>query len=326
VTRLRAAFIGTGRIAEYHAPALRMAGFALTAACAREGSTNVSDFARRQEIPKVYEAVDALLDARTEWDCIIIMVPPEATIPILSKAISLRAPILVEKPVALSSAVLEPYLHPQKYNVMVGYNRRWYQTAAFARSFVHNGGPVISSLFIPEASSDNLRKGERKGLRRFFVRGVHALDLARFVFGDLELKHVTRLKSEEGRLMGIAAVLASTRGDILQLSIPFDTPANYAFTFGRKGERFEMRPLEYGTLYKKLETVPSSPERPIRTYRPIPQEHIEWEATSSGLKPGFLGQARAFAALVRGQSPRNMATLEDAYHALRLAERLVSDQ
>lgn len=125
---LRLAMVGCGNIAEFHAPACRAAGFDLVAVCGRPGSARAATFAARHGIPRVCGDVDELLARRAEWDVVIVAVSVEPTLDVVRKFLDCRAPMLVEKPVALRSAELSPLLESAR-PVLVGYNRRFYAPA-----------------------------------------------------------------------------------------------------------------------------------------------------------------------------------------------------
>src|SRR5262245_19268943 len=108
-----------------HAPAFLETGFEITAVCARPNSDRAQQFAQKHGVRRVFESAAQLLAARDEWDALLIAVSTDSTLEILRAALPLKAPILVEKPIALRSDALAPlrFGHPQ---VLVAYNRRFY--------------------------------------------------------------------------------------------------------------------------------------------------------------------------------------------------------
>lgn len=322
MTKPRIAFIGCGNIAEFHAPAFRAAGFDLAAVCSRPESPSLRPFAQRHNIPLVFDEVSKLLEARKEWDALLISVSIDGTLEVLNAALEAGAPVLVEKPVAWRSEELAPFLS-LRLPVIVGYNRRFYRTVRKARDEVLNGPPLLARLELPEAivaptqSSDDLSY-----LRPFFGNSVHGFDLVRYVFGELELVEVQRVTGPEGSIRGLSAVLTSARGDVLHFTGNWQAPANFSLTLDRPGRRFEVRPFEAATVYEGMEVTPPTAENPVRTYKPKQVETVGLEEVDYRYKPGFLNQALALAALVRGDDPGDAARLEDAYAALVLAENL----
>jgi predicted dehydrogenase len=286
------------------------------AVCGRKGSTRARAFARENGVARAFDGIDELLGARDTWDAAVVAVPVKSTLAVLDRLVENDVPTLAEKPVAVSSEALQ-HLLSHKHRVIVGYNRRFYRTVSAARDFARRG-PVAATLSLPE----RVASSTGSGIEPFFAVSVHALDIARFVLGDLHIVAVEPYRPA-GRLAAVAAIARAERGDILQLIGCFDTPANFALTLDRNGERFELRPFESATLYSGMDIREPSPERPYRRHEPRVKERIELDAIDQTHKPGFVAQARALAALVRGDSVDDAARLPDAFAVLRLAEQLV---
>lgn len=316
--RLRLALIGAGKIAHDHARAFLAAGFDLAAVCARPGSPRSRELARRFGIPLVFDEVDALLAARERWDALLIAVSPEASLEVLAAAAKTGAPILVEKPVALRSQELRPLLG-RDLPVLVGYNRRFYKTAAQARRAVAESDcAFLAHVMLPEAVSP-AEGGEGTGrLRPFFTNSTHGLDLIRYVFGEVDLCHVERI-GRGGKVAGIAALLrARTTGSVIQLTANWGAPVNFSFGLYRQGYSFEMRPLEVGVIYDGMEVREPTPRRPVRTYTPRAARRLAARRDQAGLfdsgqslgRPRARGRSlpgRAAGRCLRGAAPRRAA-------------------
>ena len=102
----------------------------------------------------------------------------------------------------------------------------------------------------------------------------------------------------------------------------WQTPANFGLSLHRPGRRFEVLPFEAATVYEGMEVTEPTEEVPIRSYRPKPVERVGLDGMDYRFKPGFVAQAQALAAMVRGRDPGPAARLEDAHAVLNLAERL----
>ncbi len=316
---VRVALIGSGAVAREHALACRFAGLEVAAVCGRSGSAHAAAFAREQNVARAFDGLDELLRARDLWDAVIIAVPVGVTLSILDRVlVEGDVPLLVEKPIALRSVDLEHLLRDQR-RVIVGYNRRFYRTVRAAREFARSGS-VFATLTLPERMAST----ENSGIATLFAVGVHALDIARFVLGDLRLVAVERLQ-RRGRVAALAAIAHAARDSLLQVLAPFDAPANFALTLDRGGDRFELRPFESATVYSGIEVHEPSPDRPFRRHEPHVRERIELDPIDLRYKPGFVAQARALEALVRGDPVDDAARLSDAFAILRLAEELVVD-
>lgn len=322
----RLAMIGCGRIAEFHAPAFRAAGFELAAVCSSPGSPRPGAFASKHGIPFVFDTVDDLLSSRQRWDALLIAVSVEATLDVLKLVLESGAPILVEKPVCLRSADLLPYIDRGSL-VIVGYNRRFYGTAHEARRVAQEGAPLLAQLVIPESIRTPARAvDDPLYLRPFFANSVHGLDLARYVFGHLDVAHVQRLINHSGAISGVAATLKAENDSIVQLTANWGAPANFSLTLDRPGQRLDLRPFELATAFGGLEIQEPTAERPIRIYTPKEVQRFALSEVDRRFKPGFVRQAEALRALARGEHPGPAARLEDAFAVLQMAEQLVGRQ
>lgn len=322
MTKPKLAIIGCGQIAEFHAPALREAGFALAGACSSPGSPRVRRFAQRHDIPLVFDDAEQLLAEHQRWDAVLVAASIGPTLGILATVMGLRIPTLVEKPVTPRSAELIPLIDDGD-SVIVGYNRRFYSTVQAARAEVADGQPVMAHLTIPDAVQTPERPDDDpEYLLPFFSNTVHGLDLARFVFGNLNVDHVMRLTNQSGAIYGIGAMLSANNGTVVQFTANWATPANFSLAIDRPGRRLELRPFEDGAIYEGMQVVEPTTEAPIRTYTPKLARKVTLEERDWLFKPGFLAQAQALIKLVNGEDPYPAARLSDAYEVLLLAEQL----
>ncbi|MBI3637456.1 MAG: Gfo/Idh/MocA family oxidoreductase [Candidatus Rokubacteria bacterium] len=318
----RVALIGTGPIAEWHVRALRAADFDVAAVASRPGSLRAQDFAAQYSIPKVFEGWRSMLASPLDWDALVIAIHTDVAAEILAMGLDLDIPILVEKPVAWNSKALSDLATGAHARVIVGFNRRFYRTVQFAHEFVAEGSPVVAHLSLPEsvvAKSD----AAVEYLRPFFSNSCHGLDLLRYVFGAIRIVDVRRIALGTGQISALAATMEAPRGDIIQLTCNWGTPANFGLTLDRVGRRVELKPFEEGRVYDTLDIIEPSETCPVRRYVPRVAKEIRLEEADRGQKPGFLAQALALRALVEGRDvPACTAGLADAVGALALCEEL----
>lgn len=324
-SRLRVGIIGSGDTAGWRARALRAAGLEITAVGGRPGSKTLRSFANQHHIAVVFESWIEMLAARDRFDSLAICTWPDVTPDVLSAALECEVPVLVEKPVAWSSGRLHEICRRPHDRVIVGYNRRAYPSVRAAREEARNGPPLLAQLILPKAVIAPESPDPTSSYLRPFFESVSALglDIARFVLGDLRVNDVRRLHNAAGSLYGLAAVLSTERGDVLQLTGNLNSASNFAFTLNWPGRRFELLPFEIGTLYEGLEVVQPTPEYPIRRYSPKVVRRIGFEGVDLVEKPGFVAEAMALRTLMEG-GPRDgsLATLEDALAVTKLCEEL----
>jgi predicted dehydrogenase len=319
----RIALIGTGPISDWHVRAARAVGLDVVAVASRPGSARAKDFADRHGIRRLFNGWRALLDARDGWDALVIATHTDGTPEVLAAGMELGVPILVEKPVAWSAGRLAALAAGAHEKVIVGFNRRYYRTVRFLRDEVAAGPPVLAHLSLPESVDWD---GTRPYWEPFVSNSSHGLDLVRFVFGEMRVVSVHRMRRPGGALAAFTATLVSARGDVVQLAGNWNAAANFALTVDRPGRRVELRPFELATVYEGMEVVEPSPETPIRRYLPRVKERVTLDETDRREKPGFVGQAVGLLALVHGRpAPAEAATLSDAAAAVALCEEIVGD-
>jgi predicted dehydrogenase len=320
----RVGLIGVGDISDWHVRALRAVGMEVVSVGARPGSARLREFARRHAIDGVHEDWREMLDRRGAFDALVIATHTDATPDVLEAALPLRIPTLVEKPVAWSSdrlADLASRAHP---GVIVGYNRRFYDPVREARREARRDGPVLVQAAVPE--SVEAPAGEDPGadyLRPFFENSCHAIDLLRFLLGDLRVDSASRLRHPGGRLAGIAATLSTERGDVVSYLGNWSAPANFGISLFRGGRRLDLMPFEAATLYEGMDVIEPHAGSSVRRYVPRQTARIELGEADRSEKPGFVAQAAALQRLAReGVAPPEAATLADARAALKLCEEL----
>ena len=320
----RVGLIGVGTISEWHARALRAAGLEITAVSTRSSSQRLHDFATRHGIAHVFDDWRAMLEKRNHWNALLIATHPDGTPDILSAALDLNVPILVEKPVAWTSARLAKLCATAHDRVIVGYNRRFYRPVREARREARQGPPLIAHLSLPEAvipAGESVPAG--RYLEPFFENSCHGLDLARFILGNLHVKAVQRLMTGTGHLSGLVALLSTDRGDLVQLTGNWGAPANFAFSLNRAGRRFELSPFELATVYEGMDVLEPSDGCPVRRYMPREIRKIILDDADLREKPGFVGQSVALGTMIEGNSrPVLAASLRDALAVVELCENL----
>jgi predicted dehydrogenase len=204
--------------------------------------------------------------------------------------------------------------------VVVGFNRRFYASVQEAKLFIASGAPCLLHLELPESVQVDSKTGTQD-VSRVTTNSTHGLDLINYVTGGLTIESVYSVGSA-GDNRGRVLIAKSKRGDLCSVSANWNAPANFSLTIDRGNERFELRPLEIGALYRGMEVVPPTVETPLRTYKPI--KVTNFAPNDRALKPGFLGQSQALLNQIDGKHSDAAATLHDAKIALQFAEALIS--
>jgi predicted dehydrogenase len=317
----RLAIIGTTDIAVAHLNASRAAGFDVVHIAGSPQSATAPKFAKTHGIGKVWDDPMVLAADKDAWDALIIASSTESMIGLVAVAAKTGKPVLAEKPIGYTSSSLDSLL-PGTRNVVVGFNRRFYASVQEAKRFIASGAPCLLHLELPESVQVDSKTGTQD-VSRVTTNSTHGLDLINYVTGGLTIESVYSVGSA-GDNRGRVLIAKSKRGDLCSVSANWNAPANFSLTIDRGNERFELRPLEIGALYRGMEVVPPTVETPLRTYKPIKVTNFAPSDDNSALKPGFLGQSQALLNQIDGKHSDVAATLHDAKIALQFAEALIS--
>lgn len=321
MTNIRLAVIGCRNIANFHIPAMRDAGFKVSAVAGRLNSKNVDIFAKKHDIDNIYNDPIELINNVSEWDALLILSPVSTIVDYLEIAALFGKPILVEKPVALDHLRLQKLI---KYkNIRVAYNRRFYSGVVFAKKFVEENPNCLIKVSIPEQRKDpehNVDFPNRLPLLSY-ENSVHIFDLINYLSGNVKWKDVLTMKSVD-KYIAAAALGFGANGTTIQLDSYFNASDNFSINIIADNERVEMKPIEVTSLFKGMKVNEPTEEMPIRIYTPMLKNKII-DSAKNGHKPGFLGQAKDFMNFCIGGKVCAGANIRDAYLALKLVHSLV---
>ena len=187
--------IGCGDVVEKKSgPALQNAPRSRVAAVMRRDKAKAEDFARRHNIPRAYDDVDALL-ADPEINAVYIATPPGSHLEIALKVAAAGYPLYVEKPAARTAKECETMERAfSKLPLFVAYYRRAYprfvklkqDLAAGRLGTIQSVSYVFSRRPAPPRAGDWRLDAERSGGGKFVDIGSHALDLIDFLLGPLD--------------------------------------------------------------------------------------------------------------------------------------------
>jgi myo-inositol 2-dehydrogenase/D-chiro-inositol 1-dehydrogenase len=206
--QIRVGIIGAGPIVEKkHLPALaEVKEFSVVAACRRNAEA-LHQLADRFRIPTRYAHYRALLDD-DQVDAVLIAAGPPAQTQIVIDAAAAGKPMLVEKPLAESTAdaiaMCEAVKRANVY-CQVGFNKRFYYGYQQARRVIDQGDlGRISGI----AARFWFQSGRRDGLLH---NGLHFLDLMEFFAGPVTDVFARRSMTTEN----------GAAGDTLSISLSF---------------------------------------------------------------------------------------------------------
>ena len=310
----RLAVVGSGGIVGFHVAAARAVGFTVDHVAARPGSGSAKRFADEHGLAHPVDDPYELIGRSNEWDGLVLAASTDHMPDLLRAACEVGKPILAEKPTARHSATLG-YFEQFSDRILVGYNRRFYSSVEYLRSFVHSGGPTVVQCQLPDSVGSSGTTDERLAAVR--LNSVHGFDLLRYVFGELTLGQFVTTTGESS---SASVVFTTGRGDAGVIVANWNAPANFSIIADRDGERVELRPFEVATKFHGMEVVEPTTETPIRRYLPKAVGHSEVPDRDLKYKAGFFSQYEAFSSLMSGSRDSRAATIHDAREALRIAE------
>lgn len=311
------AVLGAGAMARYHIEAALSVGFSITDVAGRPTSSRAQLLAEEFQISRCWDDASQMVSS-SSWDAIVIAVDVPDTLEYAVMAASTGRPALVEKPVAVSSALLQDVAELLP-GVVVAYNRRFYPSSQAARQFVREHHPTQIVASVPESFARGVI-GRGDSVR---YNSVHVFDLLRFFCGELEVQNVFA-PGDPDEDRGRVGVFRGIQGDICVVNANWNSPSNFSISIDGDGERFEMKPLETASTFSRMEVHEPTLEVPIRSYHPKVDVEIPIDPFSDRYKPGFVGQMQAFLNFVAlGEAGGDLASIPDAIAALQIAEKLI---
>lgn len=314
----RLAFIGSGQIAPFHILAAKKVGFKVTAISSSPNSQTARELAHRFDIQNYFTDTVKLLKSKT-FDCLSIIIPPENSYMVLKNAIRINCPILIEKPVALASKDIKKNLDSDR--IFVGYNRRFYESIQKLRAINLENSGIFQFNVIENINNISPTFNEIK--RTILANSVHMIDLVNYliinpqfregIFSELNLTSNFRI-FQQTKYVG-------------SIEIHFNSKENTSIDFQNSFENIKIQPLEKLYRFNNIEIIEPKGRRQYRIYnvgfKNSPEKNTIEE---SGLyKPGFLGQYQEYFNYCKFNiHPNKLATLNDAYRALKIAEKIVS--
>ena len=322
--KYRIAIIGCGNIANFHIEALKSINLHVAHCASRYKSITIKAFAKKYNIPNIWEDPIALAKSSKEWDGIILCSSTKSVPKLLDVLINQKKPILVEKPVSIGTDYLKKFRFKSPKFVNVAYNRRYYHTVLKAKQFVNKSkGQIICNLKLPERVINN--KELKKKFINIFENSAHGIDILRFIFGDLKVLKRYKIKFNNFDSSRVA-ILQSKNYHICNIIISANSPDNFSLELENGSKRFLMRPFENYEIYEGMKVIKPKKRYPLRIYKPniIFKENVFSENNINlKLKPGFYKQALDFFKLLQGEKNINAANLTDAYKTQHIIEKIM---
>ncbi len=309
--KIKIAYLGSGPISNFHVPALRMAGFEINHIFSRENSQRLKSFAAKHNIKKVSKNLKEFIYESKDVDAFVIAIKTEATYPLLKILSNKKKPILVEKPGSLQAKDLKKIKFKDK--IFFAYNRRFYDSVYWFKKFLKKKNSSFVSVTIPDTI---------KTYHQFIINGCHVIDLLSYIFGKLKLLSINKTKNKNEN--GILIIMKSFKGDLINIILNWGAPDNFSINAFNNNERFELRPLEIGRLYKTLEVIEPTKKNPIRLYQPKVEKTYFTSRKFRNFKPGFVEQYLSFKNIIlKNKKDKKLCSFDEAIENLQIINKII---
>ncbi len=329
VEPLRLALVGCGRIAQVaHLPALEKAAGVELVAVVDPSQEVARAVARRYGVPAAYTAQEQVL-ADPAVEAVLVAAPDRFHYPIAAEALTAGKHVLVEKPLAATSAEAEALVELVDRTglvLQVGAMKRHDQGLQYARGFVAERlgevrsfnawyrigdlRPGIEATLFPYVYADQAARESETAFKadrqRYLLatHGAHIFDTVRFLLGDVG--SVIARHRQHGRDQVWQVLLTMASGAIGTVSITVDVPgvpSEGIEVFGASGSIRVDTPFPF---YRQASSV---------------RAYADGETVMPELTDGdaYERQAEAFARAVR-EGSRPVPDVRDGLHAIRLIE------
>ena len=322
----RFVFIGCGKVAHFHADVVYAHGHQIVGVAARKNSKNIHVFAEKYNIKSLYSDFNLLLEEQKP-DAVIVCVSWDQTRKIIKEIIEYGYPVLVEKPIALTTKEAKEIYNQTIDNtdkVLVGYNRRFYDfipdlKQAILEEYLHS-----VQLILPE-SVNPLLKNKSGSIEDHMLtyKSSHWLDLLIYLLGDIEVSYMHNGSKIEAKYESHHGLLTATKSGVpIHYISDFNAFQNISITFVFDQSVWRFSPLEVLSIFNNMDRVDPTEEMPIRQYRPRLEKIIH---TNLDYKPGFYNQMDYFIKyFIFGKSQKiyTGATLKQTIETTKLAEAI----
>ncbi|WP_033068643.1 Gfo/Idh/MocA family protein [Thalassospira australica] len=307
----KVAIIGAGSMAREHVRAFReISGVEVSGVHSRT-RTKAEEFATEFGIRHVCDDIFELKE-KSEADIVVVAVPELAANAIAKEAFSQDWAVLLEKPAGYDLGDAEDILSAARGRekpVMVGFNRRFYSSL---RTVLADVDERDESRFVHIQDQQNYEEARFHGhpekvVEKFmYANSIHVIDMILCLCrGEVvEVKNIMPWKGESTEVV-LSHVMFDS-GDAALYEGIWKGPGPWACSVSTSSRRWVMQPLEQATYQNANERV---------------QNQMKPDIADVDFKAGFLRQAEAVVAQVRGQKSQAVS-LEESLRTMRLINKI----
>jgi len=306
--QLKVAIVGAGRMGREHARAFAALGGVSVVGIQSRTRARAEALAKELGISEVRDSVDELWSA-TRADLVVVAVPELAAQEVARACFAHPWAVLLEKPAGYdlddAGAILEA-CRGREAPVLVGLNRRFYSSLRTARADLDERPDEARFIHVQDQQSYAEARAHdhpEPVVEKFmYANSIHNIDLLR-AFGRGAITRVTPLAPWRGEATEVVvAHVEFDSGDSGVYEGIWKGPGPWACAVTTPSVRWELRPLE------------------TAAYQPAGERRlhpVEIDPSDSEFKAGFLRQAEAVVARVRGERS-DAVSLDDGFETMKL--------
>lgn len=306
------AIVGAGAMAREHAKTFAAVPGVSVAGIASRTRARAEALAAEAGVPVVADSV-ADLHARTQADLVVIAVPELAANAVAKAAFAEPWAVLMEKPAGYDLRDAEDIAEAARGRaqpVMVGFNRRFLSSTRAVRADLDSRPDEPRFVHVQDQQSyaEARQHGHPEAVveKFMYANSIHVIDLIR-VFARGAPTRVEPMAPWRGDETGIMLVyLAFDSGDTALYEGIWQGPGPWAASVSTRGRRWTLQPLERAACQNAGKRS---------------RHDVDIAPEDTAFKPGFLRQAEAAVARVRGERSE-IVTLDESLRTMRLIHRM----
>ena len=293
--------IGSSDIIEKHLLAAKANAFKLYSITSlKKKSKNCIKIKKKFSIQKYYTNWKKCIDESSKQKNICFLVAPriQDNIKVLNYISKFNKPILVEKPISITSKNFR-YIK-SKNNIFVGYNRIFYKNIKYLKRYSKRNSLISVTC-------------AEKNKKTFMTNSCHIISILLFLYGKLNLIKLIKNKNS------IIGIFRCKNNSILNLNIIFNVNCKFSIQIKSQSQNIELSPIEKLTEYGDIKIVKTK----IGKLYSLKIKQIIDE-TNKLYKPGFFEQYRIFKKFCKNPKLKFVNTIGFSEKIIRLSEKLLS--
>ena len=248
--KIQVSVIGAGYMAEEHIKAFKKFKRFKILGIISKNNLNAKKLASKYKIDYVCKSIDELY-FKTFAKLLVIAVPETEVKKVMFKSLNYPWKILSEKPLGLNfTESKQIFLQSKKLkkdkNIVVGFNRRNYNTTKYILSDIHKSKKRLVQIFDQQNIYDYRVVGLPNKIKKnwMFANSTHLIDFANIFCRGNIIKIDKKLSNLEKNSHIIFFSAKYDSGDILIYNALWNVPGPWSITVSNQDKSYKLEPLE----------------------------------------------------------------------------------